>query len=241
MACGALIDRSRTYSLCDGCLSELHWLSDSGTCAHCGRKLGSKYARTLCDNCDGAERVFDSAFSCLEYGNAEREMILSFKYNDRPYMARSLGRIMADRINCSEELISADYIVPVPSHRKKLRERGYNQAYLLAREIGKSLNIELLPQALIKLSHVDSMSNMGREKRLSFSQGNFAVNPSCREKLSGKKILLVDDILTTGSTAKSCTEALKGAGAERVYLATLASVPERMPYFKEGENGEKGA
>ena len=116
ISCGNLIDDSRPYSLCDTCVRSLKW-ANGKTCSRCGKILQDGYGPDLCTDCMDEEHLFDKGFTCVEYGNAERDLLHRFKYKDQAYLGRKLAEIMFDRI-LPEEL-EPDLIIPVPMFGRK--------------------------------------------------------------------------------------------------------------------------
>ncbi len=134
ICCGSIIDKSRSYSLCDTCLERMHWITGRN-CRICGKALQDTYAGDICYDCMEEEHSFDRAFSCVEYGLYERAVIMDFKYGDKAYIGRKLAEAMYDRICCED--ISYDIIVPVPIHKSRKNSRGYNQAEIIAKHMSK--------------------------------------------------------------------------------------------------------
>lgn len=146
-----------------------------------------------------------------------RRAIHYLKYNNRKAVAAVLSKILADgfqRFN-----LSADVIVPVPLHPARLRNRGYNQSELLARELGHLLDIPVNSSTLKRIRNTKSQMELGADERHRNVMNAFV----CRdEKLSGQKVLLIDDVCTTGSTLDACADALKHGGVASVWGLTLA-------------------
>lgn len=260
IGCGAIIEEKRPYNLCGKCISHFHFATGR-TCAKCGRVLSDDYDRLLCNSCieaaaefadpesgeiDGSRadycdgHNFDRGFTCMMYGMYEKEMIKAFKYHGRAYYARAFGEMMYDRI--SQEELETDMVVPVPLHRRKLHKRGYNQAALLASEVARYLNIPMA-DVLVRTEYTEPMSRLtGAERGMNLVRHGsgesdneetvFAVKPSKRCNLNGKRILLIDDIYTTGATVDACAAELKKHGAVQVFVLTLASAgnPPPMEY-----------
>ena len=134
---------------------------------------------------------------------------------------RVFARLLAEKIKETEILQNTDMILSVPLHRNKEQKRGYNQAYLIAKELGKLLETEEQSHVLKRIRNTESQSLLPKYKRKSNVKGAFlVVHPS---KIKGKSILLVDDVMTTGSTLNECSRVLKEAGAEKVFVAVLAT------------------
>lgn len=220
ISCGNIIDDTRPYALCDTCVRSLRW-ANGRTCERCGKILQEDYGPDLCTDCIDGDHVFEKGFTCVEYGAAERELIHRFKYKDQAYLGRKMAEIMYDRILAEE--LRADLILPVPMFRRKERQRGYNQAAVLAANLAKRMGIPCDTKLLVRTMETEAMSRLSAPDRRENIRGAFSVPPNRRDKLAGKTVLLVDDVYTTGSTADACAAALLAAGASRVYVFTFAS------------------
>ncbi len=220
ISCGNIIDDSRPYALCDTCVRTMKW-ANGRTCSCCGKMLQDDYGPDLCTDCSVGEHVFRKGFSCVEYGPAERELIHRFKYRDQAYLGRKLAEMMCDRIR--PEDLKPDLIVPVPMFRKKEKKRGYNQAAVLAVSLARYLDIPCDVNVLIRRADTEAMSNLGASERRRNIQEVFFIRHDKMGEPKGKRILLVDDIYTTGSTADACATVLLRAGASDVFLYAFSS------------------
>lgn len=220
ISCGNIIDDSRPYSLCDVCVRALKW-ANGRTCSRCGKLLQEDYAPDLCTDCADGEHVFQKGFTCVEYGSAERELMHQFKYKDKAYLGRKLAEIMYDRIQ--PEKLEPDLILPVPMFRRKEKQRGYNQAAVLAAGLSGHMGVPYDGKLLVRRVNTEAMSRLGALGRRKNIQEVFAVPRDKMMKLAGKRILLVDDIYTTGSTADACAAVLLETGAAEVFVFTFAS------------------
>lgn len=220
ISCGNIIDDSRPYSLCDNCVRTLKW-ANGRTCARCGKILQESYGADLCTDCEDGEHVFQRGFTCVEYGMAERVLMHRFKYRDQAYLGRKLAEIMYDRIQPEE--LNPDLILPVPMFRGKEKRRGYNQAAVLASSLAKLMGLPFDGKLLVRRVETEAMSRLNILERRKNIQEVFAVSESRLPKLSGKQVLLIDDIYTTGSTADACASVLLESGAAAVFVLTFAS------------------
>lgn len=221
ISCGNIIDDSRPYALCDFCVATLHWANEK-TCEKCGKVLPKGIAHSFCTDCTQISHAFEKGFACVQYARAERDLIHSFKYKDKAYLGRKLAEMMYDRIMVEEDL-SFDLIIPVPMFKKKERKRGYNQAEILARSLGKLMGLPCNSKILKRTLETEPMSNLGAKERRENIKNAFTIDKTWVTILRRKTILLVDDVYTTGSTADACTESLLDAGATKVYLLTFAT------------------
>lgn len=168
--------------------------------------------------------VFDRARAVARYDGLMRDLIHDFKFRDMHHAKRLFGRWLAQ---CDAAIIEqADVIVPVPLARTRLLARKFNQAQLLAVEIARHTNKPVLPTALKRVratAHQVGLTRLQRERNVA---GAFAVNGAFVDRISGRSVLLVDDVMTTGATASAAAKALKKAGAEHVDVLVLALVSE---------------
>ena len=176
----------------------------------------------LCDNCRDASPEFDRALSFGEYEAGLRILIHLLKYEHATPVAAPLGKMLA---RASGELVDASatpVVIPVPLHRRRRRSRGFNQSELIARAAVKHLprKLEVLTGALIRQRDTVSQVGLSREERIENVRDAFCVaQPS---PIQGRDILLVDDVMTTGTTLSECARVLKQAGAKRVWAVTVA-------------------
>lgn len=260
LICGAMIDESRPYSLCDNCVKQLHWITGGRqadgklqrVCAKCGKALPETYRGELCYDCMHHEHAFEKGFSCLTYGLHERELMMDLKYNGKSYIAAKMGEILFDRMkwelaDFNPDGVKINVVVPVPISGERLRKRGYNQSALMARYFvrawdralgeadGRSLREgraqapRCEARALVRTKNTRMLRGLDPAERALAMRGAFEVKSTGTEDFNGKNVLLIDDIYTTGATADACSEALLEAGAQRVYLLTLASGGNRKP------------
>jgi len=146
-----------------------------------------------------------------------REAIHRLKYSNSQDLAAPLGEMMVSY--WQDVHLPADVIVPVPLHARRLRERGYNQATLLARELGKGVGLPVLENALIRVRDTSPQVDLSAEERKENVRGAFHCPD---DRLAGKNVLLVDDVYTTGATLEACSSALKQRGVRNVWALTLA-------------------
>lgn len=217
ICCGSLIDKSRIYGLCDECIKKLHWINGRA-CEKCGKALQDTYKGRYCGDCMTYSHSFEKGYSCLTYGMYERKLIFDFKYNGKRYLARHFGDMLYDRIIL--ENIKPDVIIPIPIHKSREQKRGYNQASLMASRLAERMNIAFDGKTLYRKKNTGLLRGLAPAEREAMLEGVFDVKGGC---CTGKSILLIDDIFTTGATADACSRVLYDCGAKNVYLLTLAS------------------
>jgi len=197
-------------------------------CRFCALPLPEHETSGVCPSCRDREHILDGLISCAFHDGPLRRAIHDFKYGGLYSLAHSLGQIMADRWLRLRPLDKVEAIVPVPLHRRREHQRGYNQAALLARELGRRLQAPVVEDRLIRTRATARQTELNAAQRRINVQGAFA----CREgAFAGRSVLLVDDVCTTGSTLEAaCTALKKEGGAADVWAFTLtrarpASVP----------------
>lgn len=220
--CGKTIGYSEKGP-CSLCKKELKYIRQGG-CVKCGKPL-LDMDKVFCTECRKRKFAFDRGISVFEHSGKIRKSIYDFKYKNK----RNYGEFYADEaVRIYGRLIKSwdiDVIVPVPVHRKREIERGYNQAGVFAKEISKRLNIPLDDEVLIRKKKTTPQKELTEIVRRQNLKDAFAVNKSM---ISGRKnILVVDDIYTTGSTVDACSKILKCAGAKKVYFLCISSGVDR--------------
>ena len=204
--------------------SRVAFLEDP-VCDGCGAGFemdGGPFAAARCAACLAQPYAFDRARAACVYDDASRGLILKFKHGDQqpfaPLFARWIARSAAPLLD------QADAVVPVPLHRLRLLSRRFNQAAEIARPLARDAGLDYLPDALIRTTHTTTQGGKSaRGRRLNVRKA-FEVSEAGRRRIKGRRILLVDDVLTTGATAEACARALIEAGARAVDLAVVARV-----------------
>ena len=229
--CGAPLVNISRLPVCDECLTALHPIT-GGVCSICGERLASPYAfaagqeEPKCGLCRRLGPPFARAVAYGSYEGGLRELIHLLKYEQVRPAANVLGRMLAEAIATLEPSFSGEPVVvaPVPLHSGKLRQRGFNQAELIARGALKLRpagdRLVLRADLLARLRETQSQTGLTRHQRRENIRGAFAVKRP--EEVAGREILLVDDVFTTGTTVSECARILRRAGASKVWVATVA-------------------
>ena len=165
-------------------------------------------------------KYFKELISVFKYEGMIREKILQYKFEDKAYIYRTFAKIVLKNKKVCGLLKKYDIIIPVPIHKKRKIQRGYNQTQLIASKISKDLKIKLCDDVLIKSKNTIAQSKLDKNKRKQNIKGAFKVLNF--GKIQGKNVLLFDDIYTTGSTANECSKILIKAGAKMVGVLTIA-------------------
>lgn len=214
-----------------GMLSSAFWSQlqfiENPFCKICGIPFSFDIANdALCAACIDRPPLFDQSRSAVTYNDASRKLVLSFKYGDRLHAVHTFVPWM---IRAGQELIAlADFIIPVPLHQRRLRERRFNQSALLAQEIARrtlsSSGKNYIPDALLRIRHTVPQNGLTAKDRDRNVHGAFVVNDRWRSSLRDRNILLVDDVFTTGATLNECARILKSVRAASVNVLTIARV-----------------
>ena len=207
--------------ICGKCSDRLPWLGDS-RCQVCSMPTADR----LCLRCAETQRSFDGIRAPFRYEGPVRQAILALKYGGIKAAAPQLGLMMAEYL--SEVDVPGDVLAPVPMHGQRRRERGYNQAELLSREISRNTGLRHENGLLMRTRHVEPQARTTEGIQRSVNVANSVAVPEGL-RLDGSAVILVDDVATTGSTMDVCAEALKGAGAESVWGLVLAVAGGNTP------------
>ncbi len=221
VSCGALVEDA--HALCGQCWAQTPFI-DGVVCDQCGIPLvgESGGGRPLCDECLDVPRVWDRGRATLLYQGRARKLVLSLKHGDRADIAKTAGRWMA--VQAARLLPVGGVIVPVPLHWTRLIKRRFNQAALLARAIGEITGHEVMADGLVRHRRTGSQEKRTREGRARNVAGSMIAHPARAHVLEGKRILVVDDVLTSGATFSEATGALLSAGAASVSVLAMARV-----------------
>ena len=217
--CKTDLDGASQDRICGACRSKLP-LIQGFVCLKCGYPLPD--GGRLCPVCRKKKKhfAFDGMRSVYHYDGDFRNLILSFKYSSRFFLAKEFGRDLAAAYDEHDFFKSCDFIVPIPLNILRRFKRGYNQAELLAYELSKIVQKPLLKNVLLRKKITKAQFRLSKKEREKNIRGSFYVkeNPLIKKK----SILLIDDIATTGSTVSECANALKKAGVKEVFVLTLA-------------------
>ena len=212
ISCGRELSEYTRYGLCPNCKLEYN----ETFCEICGISVPAQ--NRFCDKCKIITHEFDLARSSVLYNGDAAKLVQRLKYHDARYLARYMAEFMADVYYTQN--IEADVVTAVPMYKSHLRSRGYNQSELLATELGKRIKLPY-ERLLVKTVKTKSMVGLGREARLKLIKGSIELCPEAN--LKGKKVLIADDVITTGATSDECARVLKLGGAAKVFVITFSS------------------
>lgn len=232
--CGDMV--LEQHSFCSSCWPQLRYIS-APQCDHCGRPLGNQQsdmeqASRICGPCIDDPPPHDGIRAVMIYDDLSRRIALRLKHAGRiglaKFIARQLLRQMPD--------ISENWVlIPVPLHRWRLWKRGFNQSQLIASELARLSGTPLYSDILLRNQATPPLKNMTKKQRAAAVKNVFAVHPKKAGQLLGRKIMLVDDVYTSGATSHACVKILKKAGAERVEIMCWARV------LRDGEEGAESS
>lgn len=217
--CGREIDKeSNKFSLCENCFSKINNISGK-VCLKCGEPLFS--VAKYCLRCKKTSFSFEHAFSYCIYSGLIRHLIQEFKFSNKTYLSKSFGYMLY--VTYLMEIMPKyhiDCVTYVPIHSSRLKQRGYNQCELIAREFCKNSKLKLYKNVLVKTKHTKQQVGLSSSERKINLKNAFEVIDKYAVK--NKTFLLIDDIFTTGSTCDECASALMKAGAYKVIVLTVA-------------------
>lgn len=200
--------------LCQICKKHLPHIV-SPICPKCGRPQASDI---LCPDCISNKRTIDGIRSPLRFQGLAREAIHQFKYKNLRSLAQPLSTFLIEYL--IQNPLPFNVVVPVPLHLRRLRERGYNQSRLLTLELSRQLNVPLVDDSLVRVKYLSPQAKTScLEERLANVKQAFVIRDS---RLQHEKVLLVDDVSTSGATLEACASVLKSGGADSVWAITVA-------------------
>ncbi|MDR3529493.1 MAG: ComF family protein [Rhodopila sp.] len=212
--------------LCAGCFARTNFISPP-FCVRCGVPFAAAEqggAEGLCPGCRVHPPVFQEARAALRYDEQGRRLILPLKHADRIELAPVLAPMMT-RAGAAM-LARADVLVPVPLHRRRLFQRKYNQAAVLAYAVGRLADRPVLADALMRTRRTVPLDDKSPEERAREVTGAFQMRSLRVRQITNRTVLLVDDVMTSGATANACSAALLAAGAVAVNVLVAARVPD---------------
>jgi len=219
VACGAAAGAA--HGVCVPCFEHLRFI-ESPQCACCGLpfEFDPQMEDALCGACLLERPAYRKARAVFSYDEVSRRMITQFKYSDRAERAHSYAPWLA---RTGVALIAeSEVLIPVPLHLWRMLQRRYNQAALLAYSLSDYCGLPVWPDALLRVRHTPPQASLDRAARLENVKTAFAANPAYADALAGKRVLLIDDVMTTGATIVACTRTLLSAKVAQVSVLTLA-------------------
>lgn len=225
--CGIALAPGGDIEFCAGCRASLPWL-DPPFCLRCGDWFSvaaeadaEGFARRDCARCRADPPAYSFARAVFRYEGPVRAAIHSFKFGGRRALGASLAALVVERVRRSTGIVDGvDALVAVPLHPRRERERGYNQARIVAARLAAETGLPLLEGGVKRVRLTPPQVGLNRPARIENMRGAFAVTDP--DAVTGRKLLLVDDVMTTGATVAACARALLRAGAAEVRVLTIA-------------------
>jgi ComF family protein len=202
-------------------------------CPSCGAAIASQAG--LCGDCWSSLEVPTHAesdvraipiYAATHYNETSRKLVLAYKHGGRIALARLLAQLIAAHLPDSQVGRPPPVLVPVPLHRWRLWQRGFNQAALLTHELARLGKGEPVVEALVRHKRTPNLGGLGRVARERALTGAIRLNPAWSARLAGRDVVLVDDVLTSGATSRACIAALAGAGAASISVGCFARVDQ---------------
>lgn len=218
--CGRELENPE-YPICKNCKGDMDKIG-TRVCLKCGTPVNGD--TQYCLECYGKSRDFDMARACYVYNSASSKIVSDLKYKKKQYVAKYMAEEMSSRI--TDFGVMPDIIVPVPITEKRLNKRGFNQSEIIAKELVSLLGGGVVVRKDLVFRDVDRLPQAGlsRVERLTNLKGVFSVNTS--QRLTGKTVLVIDDVFTTGSTVGEVVKQLRKLKPKKVYVLTFAKTVE---------------
>ncbi|MEI3395275.1 MAG: ComF family protein [Clostridia bacterium] len=196
-------------------------INENSLCKKCEIKLNKQAEnRIIKEGTEIEDKYFNELMYIFRYEGQIRKLIIDYKFNDKAYLYKMFVNFLLKNKKIFENIKNYDTIIPVPISKKRKNERGYNQSLLISRNIAEKTNLELMNNCLIKTKNIIEQSKLNKEDRLQNIQGVYDLKN--KKLLENRKILLIDDIYTTGSTANECSKTLRAANPDKVGILVLA-------------------
>jgi len=211
-----LPDSQDNINLCPDCLGETRSISP-GHCSCCSRIFHSSASNHLCGTCIDRPPAFSSVYAVGAYSGSIKSAIHKLKYRNQLSLAPSLGKLITDTLTEQTGTFTPDCIIPVPLHVSRLRRRGYNQALEIARPVAKRLKAPLEPMLLRRERNTPQQQGLTAKERQKNLRNAFTLT----RPTAARRVLLVDDVMTTGETLRECSRVLIDGGIEEVRVAVL--------------------
>lgn len=218
--CGVAVNGAS--GLCPACWREAHFI-EGLACDCCGAPLpGTDGGQVLCDECMADPKPWARGRAVMLYAGTGRRLVLAYKHGDRLDLTRQLGHWLSET---GEPILEPDMVVaPIPLHRLRLIRRTYNQSAILAQEVARRANLPCIADLFRRTRRTPSQEGRNRVERFANLAGAIAVTARRRAAITGRHVLIVDDVMTSGATLRAATEAALDAGARKVSVLVLARV-----------------
>lgn len=217
--CDEAIEKTDSYSLCTDCREEVKFIT-SRFCEKCGKPLEPMYLPQKCPDCIQNVHYFTKGFSCVEYDDKIKKLVYDLKYYKKRYLAYHMAEMMTARF-VKLGWDKPDVIIPIPLHPRKERERGFNQSSLIAKYVGELIDVPVECKIILRTRETETQNKLNKEERKENLKNAFQMIEN--QKFTNKKILILDDIYTTGSTIDACAKELGKAKPKEIKFMTFAT------------------
>lgn len=219
-SCKKIVELDSVF--CLDCWKKLQFITKP-TCSICGTPLQFNTLldnNIICAKCLSKKPYYSKAISCFIYNKTISKAIFEFKFYQRMFLSKFFAKFIYAKIK--EYLKDIDYIIPVPLSLKRLRWRGFNQTLLLARDLGKLANKEVISNLIIKTKHTKAQVRLKNKDRVKNLKTAFIINEKYLEKIKNKNIAIIDDVITTGTTVNECSKVLKRHNVGKIFVFSIA-------------------
>jgi len=220
LACEKIVSKEALF--CSDCWPKLQFITDP-KCKICSYpfEVEISHMQPLCSKCLMKKPSYDKSIVIFRYNRFIKKIIGNLKYRDQTFLAKKFAKILCEKIR--NDIAAYDLIVATPLHQKRLRKRKFNQAVLLCRELLKFFpEKKFIPDFLVRVKNTKPQVELRKKEREKNLKRAFLVNKKYREEARGKKILLLDDVMTSGATVENCAKELKRRGAKEVVVLAIA-------------------
>lgn len=208
------------YGLCPTCFKNLEVVNLKTSCKICCFDLGDIEGDFICGNCIISPPVFDRNFSLFKYNKVAKKLVIGFKLLDMDFLCNFFLKFATKQLE--EYFDDIDIVTCTPMHFRRLLLRNYNPPEIIAFHLAKKLNKPYYPKLILKHKYTNPQASLTRKQRITNLKGSISLGKDFSPIMKGKNVLLVDDVISTGSTLNECAKILKESGFNKVYCLTLA-------------------
>ncbi|MDE6275014.1 MAG: ComF family protein [Clostridia bacterium] len=223
IVCDAELQERSKYGLCPQCKAKLDFV-DKNICKKCGRLQLNE--ADYCLTCQEHKRHFEFARSCAVYEDVAKEIVRGIKFGGKKYFAKYMANYLVEKYQSAFDGVNIDLVVPVPLSKKKKVDRGFNQSWEIAKRFASAVDLTACDGVVVKIKDTQEQAKLGGKEREENILKAFEVKRP--EAVENKSILIIDDVMTTGSTSSEIARVLKKAKAKEVYVFTFASTRYRV-------------